>query len=94
MGVDFEGVKRDKMGEMGRMRGGLNGEEWGVMEEMVKEGYGLFRKGWGEGGNMGLEEVWKIGEGGVWRGSMGKEVKVVEEVGGVDSGMEVGGEVG
>ena len=94
LGLHFDGVKTHKMADMGSMNRPFNAEESALMQQMVNQGYALFTKRCAEGRNIPLEELCKIAEGRVWTGSMAKELKLVDELGGLDTAIQLAAELG
>lgn len=94
LGLHFDGVKTHKMADMGSMGRPLNAEESALMQQMVNQGYALFTKRCAEGRNIPLEELYKIAEGRVWTGSMAKELKLVDELGGLDTAIQLAAKLG
>lgn len=94
LGLHFDGVKTHKMADMGSMGRPFNAEESALMQQMVNQGYALFTKRCAEGRNIPLEELCKIAEGRVWTGSMAKELKLVDELGGLDTAIQLAAELG
>lgn len=94
LGLHFDGVKTHKMADMGSMSRPFNAEESALMQQMVNQGYALFTKRCAEGRNIPLEELCKIAEGRVWTGSMAKELKLVDELGGLDTAVQLAAELG
>ena len=94
LGLHFDGVKTHKMADMGSMSRPFNAEESALMQQMVNQGYALFTKRCAEGRNIPLEELCKIAEGRVWTGSMAKELKRVDELGGLDTAIQLAAELG
>ena len=89
LGLHFDGVKTHKMADMGSMSRPFNAEESALMQQMVNQGYALFTKRCAEGRHIPLEELCKIAEGRVWTGSMAKELKLVDELGGLDTAIQL-----
>lgn len=94
LGLHFDGVKTHKMADMGSMSRPFNAEESALMQQMVNQGYALFTKRCAEGRNIPLEELCKIAEGRVWTGSMAKELKLVDELGGLDTAIRLAAQLG
>jgi len=59
------------------------------IEKSLHETYGNFIKGVAEGRKMNVADVDKIGKGRVWSGAQGKEIGLVDELGGLDRALEV-----
>lgn len=94
LGLHFDGVKTHKMADMGSISRPFNAEESALMQQMVNQGYALFTKRCAEGRNIPLEELYKIAEGRVWTGSMAKELKLVDELGGLDTAIQLAAKLG
>lgn len=94
LGLHFDGVKTHKMADMGSMSRPFNAEESTLMQQMVNQGYALFTKRCAEGRHIPLEELCKIAEGRVWTGSMAKELKLVDELGGLDTAIQLAAQLG
>lgn len=94
LGLHFDGVKTHKMADMGSMSRPFNAEESALMQQMVNQGYALFTKRCAEGRHIPLEELCKIAEGCVWTGSMAKELKLVDELGGLDTAIQLAAQLG
>lgn len=94
LGLHFDGVKTHKMADMGSMSRPFNAEESALMQQMVNQGYALFTKRCAEGRHIPLEELCKIAEGRVWTGSMAKELKLVDELGGLDTAIQLATQLG
>lgn len=94
LGLHFDGVKTHKMADMGSMSRPFNAEESALMQQMINQGYALFTKRCAEGRHIPLEELCKIAEGRVWTGSMAKELKLVDELGGLDTAIQLAAQLG
>lgn len=94
LGLHFDGDKTHKMADMGSMSRPFNAEESALMQQMVNQGYALFTKRCAEGRHIPLEELCKIAEGRVWTGSMAKELKLVDELGGLDTAIQLAAQLG
>lgn len=57
--------------------------------KMLNETYANFTKGVAEGRGMTVEEVDRIGKGRVWTGAQAKDLKLVDELGGLDTAITV-----
>lgn len=94
LGLHFDGVKTHKMADMGSMSRPFNAEESALMQQMINQGYALFTKRCAKGRHIPLEELCKIAEGRVWTGSMAKELKLVDELGGLDTAIQLAAQLG
>jgi protease-4 len=64
------------------------------IQKSLHETYGNFIKGVAEGRKMNVADVDKIGKGRVWSGAQGKEIGLVDELGGLDRALEVAKQLG
>ena len=67
-------------------------EETALMQNMVNHGYELFTQRCADGRKMSVDEIKQIAEGRVWTGEMAKDLKLVDELGGIDRAIEVAAE--
>ena len=74
---------------MGDLTRPFNEEEKALMQGMVNKGYELFTKRCADGRKMNIEDIKKIAEGRVWTGEMAKDLKLIDELGGLDEAVEV-----
>ena len=93
LGVKFDGVKTNRLSDMGDMSRPFNAEEGALIQNMVNNGYELFTKRCAEGRNMPIDELKKIAEGRVWSGSMAKDLKLVDQLGGLNEAIEKAAEL-
>jgi protease IV len=63
------------------------------IQKSLDQTYADFTKGVAQGRKMTVEAVDKIGKGRVWSGSQGKELGLVDELGGLDRAVEVAKEL-
>lgn len=87
LGIRFDGVKTNKMADMGDMSRGMNSAEKAQIQRMINQGYELFVKRCADGRHMTTDEIKKIAEGRVWTGAMAKELNLVDELGGLDAAI-------
>ena len=90
LGVKFDGVKTNKLADMGDMSRPFNAEEGALIQGMVNSGYELFTKRCAEGRNMPIDSLKMIAEGRVWSGEMAKELKLVDELGNLECAIKKG----
>jgi protease-4 len=64
-------------------------EQRAAIEKSLQRTYANFTKGVAEGRHMTVEDVDKIGKGRVWTGAQGKEIGLVDELGGFDAALRV-----
>ena len=88
LGLHFDVVKTNRLADMGDITRPFTEEEKTLMQNMVNKGYELFTKRCADGRNIPIDELKKIAEGRVWTGSMAKDLKLVDELGGIDKAMD------
>lgn len=93
LGVKFDVVKTNRLADMGNMGRPLNSEEGSLIQNMVNNGYELFTRRCAESRNIPIDELKKIAEGRVWSGTMAKDIKLVDELGGLDRAIEKAAEL-
>lgn len=72
LGLRIDGVKTNKLSDLGSMGRPLNEEEGALIQHMVNNGYELFTKRCADGRGMSVDSIKSIAEGRVWTGSMAK----------------------
>ena len=87
LGITLDGVKTNSMADMGRIDRPLNAEEGALIQNMINNGYELFTKRCSDGRKMPIEDLKKIAEGRVWTGAMAKDLKLVDELGGLNEAL-------
>ena len=92
LGIHFDGVKTNKLADLGDITRPFNEEEKTLMQNMVNKGYELFTQRCADGRKMPIDEIKKIAEGRVWTGEMAKDLKLVDELGGIDRAIAVAAE--
>ena len=89
IGITLDGVKTNKLADLGRMDRPFNEDERALIQHMVNSGYELFTKRCSEGRQIPIDELKKIAGGRVWTGAMAKDLKLVDQLGGLDDAIEV-----
>ena len=89
LGITVDGVKTNKMADLGRMDRPFNEDERALIQNMVNNGYELFTKRCSEGRHIEINELKKIAGGRVWTGTMAKELKLVDQLGNLDDAIKV-----
>ena len=87
--ADSGGYYTNELADLGDLTRPFNEEEKALMQGMVNKGYELFTKRCADGRKMNIEDIKKIAEGRVWTGEMAKDLKLVDELGGLDEAVEV-----
>ena len=88
LGLHFDVVKTNRLADMGDITRPFTEDEKALMQNMVNKGYELFTKRCADGRNIPIDELKKIAEGRVWTGSIAKDLKLVDELGGIDKAMD------
>jgi protease IV len=81
-------VSLHKLADLGNIARPLNAEEKALIQQSVNNGYELFTRRCAEGRNMPIEDLKKIAEGRVWTGAMAKELKLVDELGNLQTALK------
>lgn len=89
LGLHFDGVKTNRLADLGSIGRPLNEEEGALIQNMVNRGYELFTKRCADGRRMPVDSIKKIAEGRIWTGVMAKELKLVDELGGIGRAVEM-----
>ncbi|MBR1517927.1 MAG: signal peptide peptidase SppA [Prevotella sp.] len=88
LGVRFDEVKTNRHSTLG---GGysrpLNNEEIGMLQKEIGRGYELFRQRVADGRGLTIEEVENIAQGHVWLGQDALDIKLVDQLGGLDDAV-------
>lgn len=88
LGLKFDGVKTNRLADMGQFNRPFNAEEKALMQQTVDRGYRLFIQRCADGRHLNLNDLEKIAEGRVWTGEMAKEIKLVDQLGGLDTAIK------
>lgn len=78
---------------MGDISRPFNAEEGALIQDLINSGYELFAKRCAEGRNMPVDSLKMIAEGRVWSGEMAKELKLVDELGNLESAIKKASEL-
>ncbi|WP_300726387.1 signal peptide peptidase SppA [uncultured Bacteroides sp.] len=88
LGLHFDVVKTNKLADIGDLSRPMNEDEKALVQNMVNQGYELFTKRCAEGRKMAVDSLKMIAEGRVWTGSMAKDLKLVDQLGGLDDAID------
>ena len=88
LGVKFDEVKTNKNSGFGTMSRPFNSEEMSYLDAYVERGYQLFRKRVADGRKLPIDSVEAIAQGHVWLGQDALKIKLVDELGGLDSAVK------
>lgn len=87
LGLHWDGVKTNRLSDLGALHRPLNEEEKTLIQQTVNEGYDLFTRRCAEGRNIPLSKLEEIAGGRVWTGEMAKKLNLVDELGGLDTAI-------
>lgn len=89
LGVRFDEVKTNRNSTFGNlMARPFNAEEKAMLQASVNRGYSLFRQRVAEGRRLPVESVEKIAQGRVWIATDALNIKLVDQLGGIDDAVK------
>ena len=89
LGVRFDEVKTNRNSTFGNlMARPFNAEEKAMLQASVNRGYCLFRQRVAEGRRLPVESVEKIAQGRVWLATDALNIKLVDQLGGIDDAVK------
>ena len=88
LGVKFDEAKTNKHGTFGTTARPFNTEEMAYLEKYIDRGYKLFLSRVAMGRKMSEAEVEKIAQGHVWLGQDALNIKLVDQLGGLDDAVK------
>lgn len=89
LGVRFDEVKTNRNSTFGNlMARPFNAEEKAMLQASVNRGYSLFRQRVAEGRRLPVESVEKIARGRVWLATDALNIKLVDQLGGIDDAVK------
>lgn len=89
LGVRFDEVKTNRNSTFGNlMARPFNAEEKAMLQASVNRGYSLFRQRVAEGRQLPVESVEKIAQGRVWLATDALNIKLVDQLGGIDDAVK------
>lgn len=89
LGVCFDEVKTNRNSTFGNlMARPFNAEEKAMLQASVNRGYSLFRQRVAEGRRLPVESVEKIAQGRVWLATDALNIKLVDQLGGIDDAVK------
>ena len=89
LGVRFDEVKTNRNSTFGNlMARPFNAEEKAMLQANVNRGYSLFRQRVAEGRRLPVESVEKIAQGRVWLATDALNIKLVDQLGGIDDAVK------
>lgn len=94
LGVRFDEVKTNRNSNFGNlMARPFNAEEKAMLQASVNRGYSLFRQRVAEGRRLPVESVEKIAQGRVWIATDALNIKLVDQLGGIDDAVKKAAEL-
>lgn len=89
LGVRFDEVKTNRNSTFGNlMARPFNAEEKAMLQASVNRGYSLFRQRVAKGRRLSVESVEKIAQGRVWLATDALNIKLVDQLGGIDDAVK------
>lgn len=89
LGVRFDEVKTNRHSTFGNlMARPFNAEETAMLQASVNRGYNLFRQRVADGRHLPIESVEKIAQGRVWLATDALNIKLVDQLGGIDDAVK------
>lgn len=89
LGVRFDEVKTNRNSTFGNtMARPFNAEETAMLQASVNRGYSLFRQRVADGRHLHIESVEKIAQGRVWLATDALNIKLVDQLGGIDDAVK------
>ena len=94
LGVRFDEVKTNRNSTFGNlMARPFNAEEKAMLQASVNRGYSLFRQRVADGRRLPVESVEKIAQGRVWPATDALNIKLVDQLGGIDDAVKKAAEL-
>lgn len=94
LGVRFDEVKTNRNSTFGNlMARPFNAEEKAMLQASVNRGYSLFRQRVAEGRRLPMKSVEKIAQGRVWLATDALNIKLVDQLGGIDDAVKKAAEL-
>lgn len=94
LGVRFDEVKTNRHSTFGNlMARPFNAEETAMLQASVNRGYNLFRQRVADGRHLPIESVEKIAQGRVWLATYALNIKLVDQLGGIDDAVKKAAEL-
>ena len=94
LGVRFDEVKTNRHSTFGNlMARPFNAKETAMLQASVNRGYSLFRQRVADGRHLTIESVEKIAQGRVWLATDALNIKLVDQLGGIDDAVKKAAEL-
>lgn len=94
LGVRFDEIKTNRNSTFGNlMARPFNAEEKAMLQASVNRGYSLFRQRVADGRRLPVESVEKIAQGRVWLATDALNIKLVDQLGGIDDAVKKAAEL-
>lgn len=89
LGINYDYVKTGEFSDFGRIDRPLTPAEYQVIQNLVESIYDKFLTRVSKGRSMPKNEVDSIGQGRVWTGEQGKNINLVDVMGGMDKAIAI-----
>lgn len=89
LGINYDYVKTGEFSDFGRIDRPLSPQEYQVIQNLVESIYDKFLTRVSKGRNMPKNQVDSIGQGRVWTGEQGKNINLVDVMGGMDKAIAI-----
>jgi Periplasmic serine proteases (ClpP class) len=82
-------VKTNEFADFGDLTRPFNERESRMLQQMIEKGYDLFLTRCADGRNMPKDSLAVYAEGRVWTGNQAKQLGLVDELGGIETAIEI-----
>lgn len=89
LGINWETIAKGKYAAMWSANAPFSTDENAVLDRMLDNVYDAFLTRVAEGRSMTKDDVRKIAEGRVWTGRMARDIGLVDELGGLDTALDL-----
>ncbi len=89
IGVHTDVVKTNEFADFGDLTRPFNERESRMLQQMIEKGYDLFLTRCADGRNMPKDSLAVYAEGRVWTGNQAKQLGLVDELGGIETAIEI-----
>lgn len=87
LGVTFDGVKTNKLGDFGSLGRGFNADEGALMQSYINRGYELFTRRCADGRGLKQDSIKAIAQGRVWTGEQALKIGLVDKLGNLEDAV-------
>ncbi|MCX7955213.1 MAG: signal peptide peptidase SppA [Bacteroidales bacterium] len=89
IGINIDGVKTNKYSDIGTMFRKITPYEEKIIQNQVEKVYNTFVNHVMEGRKLTYSQVDSIGQGRIWSGIMAKQIKLIDEIGGLEKAIQI-----